>query len=636
MKNPLQQITEENIFTLLSFYEFIKEKSEKCLSNISKFNKYTASYYANIKDIFINDENSINSKNEFEKNLNNKLENPFYTDIVMQNNKNIRKKMNIFPIMENISKINKLFINFVECIELFTKSIDNLLLFVNQTIEKNKTKINDIKNNYSLEKQNFLQKFTEFEELNKNLGLKYFEQEKNLIQNIIKLKSSNLNEKEKEANENEINLKIYDTKKYQKEVEDQFKKLDKFGIIFNDFYERNINGLKEVLNDFFKEFESQINNILILYKKSFLTKMNELLTDKNIFHLYESNFHEIIKENIIIIDKNFFDIKFDEYKIKILNKKYVEEKEKDENTKSLFNLIKNSNQKLDERDILYIVKKMYNFKYINKKDYKIEIQKEIINLNEKIDKLFFYAKYKSQKNSNSNLISDLNKINDNTDVINDTSNEKEDDDYDDEIIKNGPTVSEIDYICKLMNKKEYSRHFLLRLNNFRAFCSIPMPFKIYNYIVKIFLEISKYLIETKQTDLGKKFILDYDNIRSFFILSQTFFYMKDGKKCYLQKGLNKIELFNDAELWENLLDYNITEEMDKIAKKMKKSFTEKEYFERSSNLCLMQILPYISSFHGFGIDKEKIEEIANFFINKYNLKDNEKAVIFQTINSSED
>ena len=91
-----------------------------------------------------------------------------------------------------------------------------------------------------------------------------------------------------------------------------------------------------------------------------------------------------------------------------------------------------------------------------------------------------------------------------------------------------------------------------------------------------------------------------------------------------------------VELWENLLDYNITEEMDKIAKKMKKSFTEKEYFERSSNLCLMQILPYISSFHGFGIDKEKIEEIANFFINKYNLKDNEKAVIFQTINSSED
>ena len=86
----------------------------------------------------------------------------------MQNNKNIRKKMNIFPIMENISKINKLFINFVECIELFTKSIDNLLLFVNQTIEKNKTKINDIKNNYSLEKQNFLQKFTEFEKLNKN------------------------------------------------------------------------------------------------------------------------------------------------------------------------------------------------------------------------------------------------------------------------------------------------------------------------------------------------------------------------------------------------------------------------------------------------------------------------------------
>ena len=38
MKNSLQQVTEENIFTLLSFYEFIKEKSKKCILDISKFN----------------------------------------------------------------------------------------------------------------------------------------------------------------------------------------------------------------------------------------------------------------------------------------------------------------------------------------------------------------------------------------------------------------------------------------------------------------------------------------------------------------------------------------------------------------------------------------------------------------------
>ena len=187
-----------------------------------------------------------------------------------------------------------------------------------------------------------------------------------------------------------------------------------------------------------------------------------------------------------------------------------------------------------------------------------------------------------------------------------------------------------------MNKKEYSQHFLLRLNNFRAFCSIDMPINIYNYTLRIFIEITKYLVEEKQTDLGKKIVLDFMEIRSLFILSQTFFCLKDGKKCYLQAGLKNIKLFNNVELWENLLDYNITEEMDKRTKKMKKTFDEKQYIEKASQICVMQILPYLSSFRGFGVDQEKCEEIANFFINKYHLKEEEKAIIFKTINHTED
>ena len=637
MKLPLHQITDENIFTLLSFYELIKEKSEKCLLNISKFSKFTNSYHTNIKNIFIDDEDLINSENKSEineKNANNNFEDIFYEDIVMQNNKTVKKKIDISPLKRNISKINKLFNNYTDCIELFIKSIDNMLLYINQTIEKTKTKINDIKNNYSIEKQNFVTKYSEFEELNKNLCLRYFEQEKNLVQYIIKIKSLKINEKEKDADENEINLKIYNTKIYQKEVEDRFKKLDKFGKIFNESYEKNMKELKEIICGFFKEFEDQINNILVLYKKSFLSKMDELLMDNNIFKIYELKFLEIITGNLINIDKKLFDINFDEYKIKILNKNNKNDKEIDEQTKSIFNTIKNANKKLDDKDIFYIVKKMYNFKYINKKDYIIDIQKEIISMNEKIDKLFFYAKYKKEKNSNKK--SGLNENNDKKNNINiNSNNEKEDDDFN-ILIKNEPTEAEIDYICKLMNRKEYSQHFLLRLNNFRAFCSIDMPINIYDCILRIFIEISKYLVQEKQTDLGKKIVLDFMEIRSLFILSQTFFCLKDGKKCYLQAGLKSIKLFNNVELWENLLDYNITEEMDKRTKKMKKTFDEKQYIEKASQICVMQILPYLSSFRGFGVDQEKCEEIANFFINKYHLKEEEKAIIFKTINHTED
>ena len=120
MKLPLHQITDENIFTLLSFYELIKEKSEKCLLNISKFSKFTNSYHTNIKNIFIEDEDLINSENKSEineKNSNNNFEDIFYEDIVMQNNKTVKKKIDISPLKRNISKINKLFNNYTDCIE---------------------------------------------------------------------------------------------------------------------------------------------------------------------------------------------------------------------------------------------------------------------------------------------------------------------------------------------------------------------------------------------------------------------------------------------------------------------------------------------------------------------------------------
>ena len=73
-----------------------------------------------------------------------------------------------------------------------------------------------------------------------------------------------------------------------------------------------------------------------------------------------------------------------------------------------------------------------------------------------------------------------------------------------------------------------------------------------------------------------------------------------------------------------------------MATKSKKKFSEKEYIEKGSQICLMQILPYISGLNGFGLEKEKIKEIAEFFISEYNLKDDEKEVIFQSIKDSEE
>ena len=639
MKTKLYELSEENIYTLLSYYELIKEKSEKYYSNISKFNKLTSNYCISIKNIFNIDEEYLESDNNINYEINQidqskNLGNALYVDIVISNTKTIRKKMDTSPIENNLAKINKLFKNYINCLGLFIKSIENLLLSINQNIEKTKSKINNIKNNYSLEKQNFFQKYSEFEELNKKLNMKYFEEEKNLVQYALKIKS--LEEKEKESNEDDINLKIYNSMKFQREIEQHFKKLGKFGKIFNNSYEKSIKEVGEVTNSFYKEFETQINNILILYEKSFLTSINQLMTEKNILKLYGSQFNDIIKNNIKNIDSNLYEFSFDEYNLKILNKNIEEVKEVDENTKTFNNIIKSSNKKLNGNDIFLIVKKMYNFKYINKKDYILEIEKEIINLNEKIDKLFMYANYR--KVNNLNLVYGVNTNNDKTNNINkNAENENGGDIFEEHILVNiEPNDSDVDYICKLMSKKEYRNHFLIRLNNFRSFGFLSMPEKIYNYIVKIIIEMTNYLVEEKQSNSGKETIIDYNTIRYLFILSQTFFYSKDKKKIYLQHGLKDVKIFHDVELWKNLLILNIKIELDNMAKKSNKKFSEKEYFEKGCNICLMQILPYISGLNGFGLEMEKIKELAEFFISEYHLKDDEKEAIFHSIKDFEE
>ena len=639
MNSQLYQLSEENIYTLLSYYELIKEKSEHYQTRISKFNKMTNTYFNNIKNIFIDEEGSndkkekINSENN-KIDLTKKLGNSVLINIAISKDNIVKKKIDISPIEFNVQKINKLFHNYNTCIDLFIKCTENLYSGLNQNLEKTKTRINEIQNNYSLEKLNFLQKYSEFEELNKKLHSKYFEQEKNLVQYIIKTQSLKTKENEQVQNkeENELNLGIFNNKKIEKETEKQFHNFSKFGKSFNDSYDIVNKEIQDVIETFFKEFELQINNSLILYKKSFFTPINQLSSERDILTPKESEFNDILIKNIKNIDSKLNEINFDEYKIKVLNKKIFENIDGDENAKILVNLLKNANKTMNESDIYLVAKKMYNFKYVNKKDYILDIEKEIINLNEKINKLFFYAKLK--KENNWNLIYGINKSEDKSN--NQGSNNDGDIFEENILVKSDVKDEDVDYICKLMKKKVYSNHFLVKLNNFRAMgSSLKMPETIYNYVIRIILEISKYqLVEEKQTDSGQGKIIDFETIRYIFILAQTFYYLKDDKKIYLQQGLKNIQTFHLVDIWIEVIENNMKEDIDKKQKKMKNKLDEKEYHEIAKNLCFIQLLPYINGLIGFGVDKKALNEIVSFFVDKYQIKEEEQTIIKQTIEDS--
>lgn len=616
MDTPLYKLSEENFGIISFYYDLINEKSEKYYNLIFKFNEATKEYCSKIKNIFGNDIKFPEDNNNQNKENNLPIKKRASTNIVKANvdineAKMKSKNFDISPIEYNIGVINNLFLSYYQNLSLFSESLGLCSVSLKDKIEKTKTTINEIKSNYNKDKSKFEEKYSTFDTINKEMSAMYFDQEKNIVDFMIKSRPKIPREKD----EDDLILKIFDSLNYQETMKNKFKGLGNFGKAFNDSYNEKFEKIKNATTAFYKDFESFMNSIFNFYKKSFFGPVRDFVTDKNNTQLKAEHFNENLNSVLKKIDENFSEINFDIYKINTIKYNTKDENHLSENGKNLMQIIRK--KKFDEKDIFYVAQKMNNFEFVDKKEYILDIEKEKIKLLEKLNKLFRYAnknrvkknsENKSNSNSEDNLI-DLNK------------NKVEE-----------PNDEDFNYICKLMKKKEYRDYLLTKLNNYRAEGSLEMPENVYNYFVKIFLEIMKYLVKEKEKDSVKELNIDYTATRYIFILSQTFYYKKDKEKIYLQNGIKNQKIFQSDEFWIKLLEYNIKQEMDKLASKSQKKFDEKE---KGKEICIMQILPYLSGFDGFGVSKETIDKITNFFIKKYELNEESQKLIFEAIKINE-
>ena len=616
MDTPLYKLSEENFGIISFYYDLINEKSEKYYNLIFKFNEATKEYCSKIKNIFGNDIKFPEDNNNQNKENNLPIKKRASTNIVKANvdineAKMKSKNFDISPIEYNIGVINNLFLSYYQNLSLFSESLGLCSISLKDKIEKTKTTINEIKSNYNKDKSKFEEKYSTFDTINKEMSAMYFDQEKNIVDFMIKSGPKTPRDKD----EDDLILKIFDSLNYQETMKNKFKGLGNFGKAFNDSYNEKFEKIKNATTAFYKDFESFMNSIFNFYKKSFFGPVRDFVTDKNNTQLKAEHFNENLNSVLKKIDENFSEINFDIYKINTIKYNTKDENHLSENGKNLMQIIRK--KKFDEKDIFYVAQKMNNFEFVDKKEYILDIEKEKIKLLDKLKKLFRYAnknrvkknsENKSNSNSEDNLI-DLNK------------NKVEE-----------PNDEDFNYICKLMKKKEYRDYLLTKLNNYRAEGSLEMPENVYNYFVKIFLEIMKYLVEEKEKDSVKELNIDYTATRYIFILSQTFYYKKDKEKIYLQNGIKNQKIFQSDEFWIKLLEYNIKQEMDKLASKSQKKFDEKE---KGKEICIMQILPYLSGFDGFGVSKEAMDKIINFFIKKYELNEESQKLIFEAIKINE-
>ena len=614
MINDIYNIPQKNYELILNDFEATYKKVSEFLNNIKKFKDVTNDYCNKVKLIFTEvksqNNNRLSSLNSIITDKDNKIndkENDKKTDLVEDNKK-------LSSIDYNVSKINIFMTEFTQSLEAFLESIEKPLESYNRSIEIYNEEISSIKFIHEEEKKVFNFKYSKIESINNQLDGLYSEIEKNLINYCLTKK------KKKNKYKLDENILTLISKNVQNEtvILEKYKKLDmNFGKKFFNLTKMKSNNIKDFRPELIKKSENFVNDFFDCFNKSYLIKINQIKNIKNKDIENEITLNMVTKldefdklfQNNIEEDNMVINLK--EYSIKV-----IEDNEEQNNQKW---------EELSNRDICFIVKTIYNnFKIINKSKYNVEFEERHINLKAIIDKLFSYGYLKNdnleKKNYNNNhnefwkfLNIDLKEF---TKMLKKETKEVNKTDMEEKI-----SPKEVDYLCESMEVLEHREYFLLRLNNFRTLGEYNMPLDIFDYMVKVFLLISKKLFNESEKDEKK---LDFKNTQLLIILSQTFYCMKNEEKIYIIKDLSKEELFHKEEFWNLLIKLRIDSEMEIVKKNEKKEILSKDL---EISVAFSQLLSLVTAMNDLGNNKDDIKNLIMPFVNQYNIDENNLGII---------
>ena len=340
---------------------------------------------------------------------------------------------------------------------------------------------------------------------------------------------------------------------------------------FANFKKTKVQNLAEGMkdsNDYSKEIiiatANSVKNYFDLLKNNYINVLKLIdIESKNIDDLLKCDFLKKLSSDLISDEFGFL-----KYEIKVINNRIISvvPPEKDNNDIQL---------NLNEEDVYNIVKEIYdyNFKLVNKKNYDLEEEYQNVKVVKLANKLLFYEEGESE-----------NKIN--------LSND------------------EIDTLYKLVDNYKYLFSFVMILNNYRSAGKYEISKKVFDVIINIFIKAFEYLTKNENRQFATLLI----------ILSQTFYYIDNGEKRFLQKDIKKLDKFKKAEFWSNLIQGTIEDELEKVIKDEKRLGINVSCERRkikTNELVFLKITPYIYNLKDFEVDKEKIREIINPFIEKY-------------------
>ena len=416
---------------------------------------------------------------------------------------------------------------------------------------------------------------------------------------------------------NETNI---ERNKFNFKMEDLLNDLEKT-------YRRTIDLFKGYLSDF---GEQKYNLLKVLYEK-----------EKSDYEKYHSTI-DIDKEELLFILKNatkdFPKIKFDFCPLKSnAIGKFIKSKYRD---------------KLNDKEYNEIIKEIQ--KYLKENDVFPDnlIQTGISKLSPKREFDFFSVRRFTKTREKHNFIEPLeNKLNTIEDKIRDkTPAEKEAiilekikfiknfiNDlvtkgkiklYEDNIIRNEVTyfLDESKDKKDKMNEAEKVEEFynLISQSNESYELYIETFIKVLSFLrSKGYFEINQYnyniLLKAFVNILGENPKNDYI-LKNILILSQTFYYIDQDEKIYLQKGLKGIEALNCPETWHRCINYTIN--LANAEKDLTIPVKRADLINKINKEAFPTVVSYLCDLQIFTNDKDIYEKVKYFYLQLYNLDEN--------------
>ena len=189
------------------------------------------------------------------------------------------------------------------------------------------------------------------------------------------------------------------------------------------------------------------------------------------------------------------------------------------------------------------------------------------------------------------------------------------------------TEEEIKIIIELIQKKENSKIFITKLNDFRTLGIFEIPKKKYDEIGSIMYAIMDNVLINDDLDISKKVM----------ILSQTY-YIKDENqnKIYLQNVIQKNPIFKNINFWKKFIQNSINNEINESVRKDKINGTlmidnQKENTNKYNNIVFSQLISLANNMIEFGLDKENIKSLILENCESYRINENSRKIVMDLI-----